>query len=104
MLKGFQNEAKIDAGAAVGSQLLDFGSQNLQNIIKKASKISEISRLRRGCVLGAVLGAQRVLTCKFPQTILGAIFGQKSKKCHPKRHAKFDAEKISKISGKMLPK
>ena len=67
MLKGFQNEAKMDAGAAVGSQLLDFGSQNLQNITKTASKISEISRLRRGCVFGAVLGAKRVLTSKFPQ-------------------------------------
>ena len=104
MLKGFQNEAKMDAGAAVGSQLLDFGSQNLQNITKTASKISEISRLRRGCVFGAVLGAKRMPTAKFRRTILGAIFGQKSKKCHPKRHAKFDAEKVSKINGKRLPK
>ena len=69
MLKGFQNEAKMDAGAAVGSQLLDFGSQNLQNITKTASKISEISRLRRGCTFGAVLGAKKVLTSKFPRTI-----------------------------------
>ena len=38
MLKGFQNEAKMDAGAAVGSQLLDFGSQNLQNIIVDAER------------------------------------------------------------------
>ena len=56
MLKGFQNAVKTDAGAAVESQLLDFGSQNLQNITKTASKISEISKLRRGCVFGAVLG------------------------------------------------
>ena len=73
MLKGFQNEAKMDAGAAVGSQLLDFGSQNLQNITKTASKISEISRLRRGCVFGAVLGAKRMPTAKFRRTILATI-------------------------------
>ena len=60
MLKGFQNEAKMDAGAAVGSQLLHFGSQNLQNIIETASNISEKSRLRRGCVFGAALGAKTV--------------------------------------------
>ena len=59
--------AKMYAGAAVGSQLLDFGSQNLQNVTKTASKIFEISRLRRGYVFGAVLGAKRVLTSKFPQ-------------------------------------
>ena len=52
MLKGFQNAAKMDADAAVGSQLLDFGSQNLQNITKTASNIDEKSRLRRGCVFG----------------------------------------------------
>ena len=56
MLKGFQNEVKTDAGAAVGSQLLDFGSQNLQSITKTASKIFEISRLRRGCVFGMFWG------------------------------------------------
>ena len=43
-------------GAAVGSQLLDFGSQNLQNITKTASKINEKSRLRRGYVFEAFLG------------------------------------------------
>ena len=46
----------MDAGAAVGSQLLDFGSQNIQNITKTASKISTISRLRRGYVVGTFLG------------------------------------------------
>ena len=87
MLKGFQNDAKMDAGAAVGSQLLDFGSQNLQNITKTASKISEISRLRRGCVFRAALGHQK---CS-PSSAFGAawfilrshlatIFDQKSKK------------------------
>ena len=39
MLKAFQNEAKIDADAAVGSQLLDFESQNLQNITKMVPQI-----------------------------------------------------------------
>ena len=62
MLKGFQNDAKMDAGAAVGSQLLDFGSQNLQNITKTAPKISQISTLRRGCVFGAAFGALRAAT------------------------------------------
>ena len=76
MLKGFQNEAKLDAGAAMGSQLLDFGSQNLQNITKTASKISQISKLRRGCVFGAALGAKTV-----PK---GANGNQKGAKSDPK--------------------
>ena len=39
-------------GAALGCQMLDFGSQNLQNITKTATEIDEKSRLRRGCVFG----------------------------------------------------
>ena len=104
MLKGFQNEAKMDAGAAVGSQLLDFGSQNLQNITKMASKISEISRLRRGCVFGVAFGTKTGGRDTARPSILGAIFDQKSQKWHPKRHAKFDVEKVSKNNGKRLPK
>ena len=38
------------------------------------------------------------------ETILGAIFGQKSKKLHPKWHQKIDAEKVSKNDAKRLPK
>ena len=34
------------------------------------------------------------------ETILGAIFGQKSKKLHPKWHQKIDAEKVSKNDAK----
>ena len=86
MLKGFQNKAKMDAGAAVGSQLLDFGSRNLQTITKTASKISEISRLRRGCVFGAALGHQNAHHLQLfahHLQLLGAIwraFSTKSRK------------------------
>jgi len=36
--------------------------------------------------------------------ILGAIFDQKTQKWHPKRHAKIDAEKVSKMNAKSMPK
>mgnify|MGYP003320221704 CR=1 FL=1 len=55
MLKGFQNEAKMDAGAPVGSQVLDFGSQNLQNITNIAPKIYIKSMKNQGCVADAFL-------------------------------------------------
>ena len=35
---------------------------------------------------------------------LATILDQNSIKRDPKRHAKFDAEKVSKINGKRLPK
>ena len=94
MLKGFPNEAKMDAGAAVGSQLLDFGSQNLQNITKMAPNMDEKSELCRGCVFRQPLARQSGDRQGFCRTHLGAISDKKSKKCHPKRHAKLDAEKI----------
>ena len=98
MLKGFQNEAKMDAGAAVGSQLLDFGSQNLQNITKTAPNIDEKSELRRGCLLRQPLARQSGDRFGFCRTHLGAIFDQKSQNLLPKRHAKFDAEKVLKMN------
>ena len=79
MLKGFQNEAKMDAGAAVGSQLLDFGSQNLQNITKTAPNIDEKSELRRGCLLRQPLARQSGDCFGFCRTHLGAISDKKSR-------------------------
>ena len=75
MVKGFQNDAKVDAGAAVGSQLLDFGSQNLQNITKTAPNIDENSELRRGCVFRQSLARQSGDRQGFCRTHLGAILG-----------------------------
>ena len=46
-------------GAAMGCQMLDFGSQTRQNITKMATKIDEKSRLCRGCVFGSFWGGQR---------------------------------------------
>ena len=37
-------------------------------------------------------------------THLATIFDQKSKKWHPKRHLKIEAEKVSKMYAKRLPK
>ena len=111
MLKGFQNEAKMDAGAALGSQLLDFGSQNLQNITKTAPQINEKSRLRFWSVFGAAFGRQGGGRLHYLWAPFGDHFGPKLEKRHPKRHAKFDVEKVSKIhaktfkiSSKLLPK
>ena len=63
----------------------------------------------RGSVADAFLerfevapGRQMLVPCKFCRTILGAIFYQKSKKWHPKRHPKIDAEKVSKIDAKRV--
>ena len=91
-------------GAAVGSQLLDFGSQNLQNITKTAPNIDEKSELRRECVFRQPLARQSSDSFGFCRTHLGAISDKKSKTCHPKRHAKFDTEKVSKINSKRFPK
>ena len=103
MLKGLQNDAKMDADAAVGSQLLDFGSQNLQNIAKTASKIYEKSELRRGCVFGAVLDPflEHVVISTVP---VWRPFSTKNRtKRYPKRYPKIDAEKVSRNSAKIMP-
>ena len=42
-------------GAALGCQMLDFGSQNLQNITKMATKNDPKSMKNRGCVADAFL-------------------------------------------------
>ena len=88
-------------GAALGCQMLDFGSQNLQNITQTATKIDPKSMENRGCVadaflerFGAALGRQMSSAPDAFGTVLGAIFGQKSKKWHLKKHAKIDAEKV----------
>ena len=108
MLKGFQNEAKMDAGAAVGSQLLDFGSQNLQNITKKASQIDAKSMKNRGCVFGTFferLGAARGGGATLRGHPFWRPFWTKNRKnVIQKRHAKIDVEKVLKINTKSDPK
>ena len=78
-------------------------SQNHKNITKMAPKIGPKSIKNRGCVadaflerFGAALGSQRGATGRFERILLATIFGPKSKKWHPKRHPKIDAEKVSK--------
>ena len=91
--------------------MIDFGSPNHQNITKMAPKIDPKSIENRGCVADAFLerfgvapGRQKRAPSKMNASLLGAIFGQKSKKWHPKRHPKIDAEKVSKNDAKRLPK
>ena len=69
-----------------------------QNGSQNQWKIEVASRMR----FGSVLGRQKLPTSKFPRTILATIFDQKSKKWHPKMHAKIDAEKVSKIDPKRV--
>ena len=98
-------------GAALGCQMLDFGIQNLQNITKMVIEIDPKSMKNRGCVAAAFLkrfwvafGRQKGASSKMKPSNLATIFGQKSKKWHPKRHQKIDAEKVSKNDAKMRPK
>ena len=58
-------------GAALGCQMLDFGSQNLQDIIKTAPKIVPKSMKNRGCVFGAFLGGLGAAKGGYQQMILG---------------------------------
>ena len=78
--------------------------QNRQNITKTVTKIDpksikiEIRFLDR--FWGGPGGG-----CQTPRSsVLATIFDQKSQKRHPKRDAKFNVEKISKINTKRLPK
>ena len=63
----------------------------------------------RSCVADAFLdgpgrqkGAPRLYFLVGFGSHLATIFHQKSKKWHPKRHPKIDAEKVSKIDAKRL--
>ena len=68
------------------------GFQNLWNIEVAA-------RMRFWSGFGSVFGA----TTDLDWPSLATILDQNSIKRHPKRHAKFDAEKVLKINGKRLP-
>ena len=101
--RGWIGDAFLDRfGMALGCQMVDFGSQNLQNIIKMATKIVPKSMKNRGCVAAAFLERQKLTTYTVCRTIAATIFDQKSKKWHPKMHAKTDAEKVSKIDAKRV--
>ena len=70
-------------------------------IAKEGTKIDSKSMKNRGCVADAFLerfvvglGAKKSSAGQCLGVILATIFGQKSKKWHPKKHAKIDAEKV----------
>ena len=50
------------------------------------------------------MGWQMVPAPDIIGTLLATIFNKKSKKWHPKRHPKFEAEKVSKMYAKRVPK
>ena len=58
--------------------------------------------MRFWSVLGRPLGRQGGVCNMLSGSNLGAIFDQKSKKWHPKRHPKIDAEKVSKNHEKSI--
>ena len=74
-----------------------------------APQIHPKSMKNRGCVADAFLErfwaafGREVLSGRDAfGSHLDAIFAQKSKKWHPKKHPKIDAEKVSKIDAKRL--
>ena len=107
MLKGFQNEVKMDA------EINGYRKERSNNM-PKSPKYHQNGDQNRRKVEVAFLkrfwnGPWAVSGSPPPQAsifgaILGAIFDQKSPKRHEKRHAKFDIEKVSKINAKRLPK
>ena len=69
-----------------------------------ATKIAPKSMKIQACVADAFLERQKLTTYTVCRTIAATIFDQKSKKWHPKNHAKIDAEKVLKNYAKMMPK
>ena len=76
-----------------------------------APKMDPKSMKNRGCVADAFLERfWRSLGGKMSEhliktgSLLAIIFHQNSKKRHPKRHAKIDAEKVLEIDAKRLSK
>ena len=87
-------------GAALGCQMVDFGSPNQQNITKMAPIVDPKSIENRGCVADAFLerfgAATKMVTASSAfGPLLATIFDKNPKKWHPKRHPKIDAEKVS---------
>ena len=106
--QGYVADAFLERfGAALGCQMLDFGIQNLQNITKIAIKIYPKSMENRGCVADVFFkrfGMPKCLRIGCFWDPFGDHFPPKIKKWHPKKHAKIDAEKVSKNDAKMMPK
>ena len=69
---------------------------------KTAPKINEKSRLRFWIVFGWPWGGTKGGYPQKSGSHLATIFDQKSKKWHPKRHPKIDAEKVSKNHEKSI--
>ena len=98
---------KIGIASRMGCQMLDFGSQNLQNISKIATKINPKSMKNRGCVFGAFLGGRGAENGQrkcYGEGHFGSHFRPKIENWHPKRHPKIDTEKVLKNDAKMMPK
>ena len=68
--------------------------------MKNRGAVPEASQERLGCPKGQ---ARKVERGAFWSQFWD-IFGPKSKKGHPKRHPKVDAEKVSNLDAKRLPK
>ena len=122
--RGCVADAFLDRfGAVLECQMVDFGNQNHKHITDmvpeidpKSTKTFKISpkpfpksMKNRVCVADAFLerfwsarGANWETACSIRRSILGAIFDEKSKKWHPKRHPQIDAEKVSENDEKRL--
>ena len=87
---GSQREPKRSPKGAKGSQN---GAKMEPKSDQNASKNQASEKVAKRSILRLKSGS-----------ILGAIFDQKSKKWHPKRHPKIDVEKASKNDAKRLPK
>ena len=74
------------------------------NGVQNLSKIREKSRLRRGCVVGAVSGPFLVPDPDLDGPSLATIFDNKSEKGDPTRHTKNDAKKVLKNHAKNMLK
>ena len=68
----------------------------------------KVAKWRPKCIKKSMFGkgrekvTKRLSASTSKWTLLVTIFHQKSKKWHPKRHPKIDAEKVSKIYAKRL--
>ena len=79
---------------------MKIGAWRVPKSIKNRSCVADAFLYRFGVAFGTPGGASST----FWGAILGAIFDQKSKKRHPKKHQKIDAEKVSKNDAKRWPK
>ena len=82
----------------LGAKTFKISSKWRPKSLQNPWKIEVASRMR----FWTVLGRQMVRGRDAFGSLLATIFDQKSKKCHPKRHPKIDAEKVSKNDEKSI--